>query len=115
VILAMSACRTSITEVYQSGGATAGVANGWGCEVAPSQATKYVAEISTGTNGQVTAKVRNVSSSVDTSFVTLIPLSASGTAATYSGTAQALFGWRCGLSGDGTTVNPKFLPGSCRG
>src|SRR5688500_19752259 len=32
VILAMSACRTSITEVYQSGGSLPGV-NGWGCEV----------------------------------------------------------------------------------
>jgi type IV pilus assembly protein PilA len=115
VILAMSACRTSITEVYQSGGASAGVANGWGCEVSTTQATKYVNEISTGTNGQVTAKVRNISTSVDGSFVTLIPLAGSGTAATYSGTAQALFGWRCGLGGDGTTVNPKFLPGSCRG
>ena len=30
VILAMSACRTSITEVYQSGGSGGGVANGWG-------------------------------------------------------------------------------------
>jgi type IV pilus assembly protein PilA len=115
VILAMSACRTSITEVYQSGGASAGVANGWGCEVSPSQATKYVAEISTSANGAVTAKVRSISSSVDTSFVTLVPLASSGTAATYSGTAQALFGWRCGASADNTTVNPKFLPGSCRG
>src|SRR2546422_1443530 len=31
VILAASACRTSITEVYQTGG-TAPAANGWGCE-----------------------------------------------------------------------------------
>jgi type IV pilus assembly protein PilA len=116
VILAMSACRTSITEVYQSGGTGAGVANGWGCEVSPSQATKYVAEISTSLNGAVTAKVRSISSSVDNSFVTLVPLSASGTPAVYAGTAQALFGWRCGQSTtDGTTVNPKFLPGSCRG
>ena len=115
VILAMSACRTSITEVYQSGGASAGVANGWGCEVSTTQATKYVAEISTGANGQVTAKVRNVSPSVDGSFVTLVPLASSGTPAAYTGTAQALFGWRCGASADNTNVNPKFLPGSCRG
>ena len=116
VILAMSSCRTSITEVYQSGGASAGVANGWGCEVAPSQATKYVAEISTSANGAVTAKVRSVSTSVDNSFVTLVPLASAGAPAAYSGTAQSLFGWRCGNSTpDGTTVNPKFLPGSCRG
>jgi len=33
VILVMSACRTSVTEVYQSGPAQAVPANGWGCEV----------------------------------------------------------------------------------
>ena len=32
VILAASACRTTITEVYQSGNADAAGANGWGCE-----------------------------------------------------------------------------------
>jgi len=75
-----------------------------------------VAEISTSANGAVTAKVRSVSTSVDNSFVTLVPLASAGTPSTYSGTAQALFGWRCGNSTpDGTTVNPKFLPGSCRG
>src|ERR671922_3119333 len=43
LILAMSSCRTSITEVYQSGGIASMAPNGWGCEVSPSQATKYVA------------------------------------------------------------------------
>src|SRR5437870_6159087 len=33
VILAMSSCRTSITEVYQSGPTTAPTVNGWGCEI----------------------------------------------------------------------------------
>jgi len=32
VILGMSACRTSITEVYQSGPANVVPAGGWGCE-----------------------------------------------------------------------------------
>src|SRR2546430_8605088 len=41
VILGMSACRTSITEVYQSGPGTAPGINGWGCEVGATQATKY--------------------------------------------------------------------------
>src|SRR6266581_791878 len=55
VILAMSACRTSITEVYQSGPTVAPVVNGWGCEVGATQATKYVAGIGTSVNGAVTA------------------------------------------------------------
>jgi len=115
IILAMSACRTSITEVYQSGGTGGGTANGWGCEVSPSQATKYVAEVATNANGGVTAKVKGISTSVDNSFVTLVPMKDASTVATYAGTASSLFGWRCGNSTDGTTVPGKYLPGSCRG
>ena len=117
VILGMSACRTSITEVYQSGPAIPPLANGWGCEVGPTQATKYVAGISTDANGLVTATVQNVSPSVNTSMVTLAPLSTSTTLATM-GTgvgSQTLYGWRCGLPSDGTNTPPKYLPGSCRG
>lgn len=115
VVLGMSACRTSITEVYQSGPATLPLDNGWGCEVAATQATKYVAEISTaGTTGVVTATITGISSSVNGSVVTLIPLSAAGKAATLStGNSQSLFGWTCG--GTGSNVNVKYLPGSCRG
>jgi len=28
---------------------------------------------------------------------------------------SGLFGWRCGASGDGTDLLPKYLPSSCRG
>jgi len=113
VILAMSACRTSITEVYQSGG-TAPTANGWGCEISAGTGTKYVASIATGANGAGTAVVQGINSSVDGSAVTLVPLSAAGTAAdSSSDMGTGLYGWTCG--GTGTTVLAKYLPGSCRG
>jgi type IV pilus assembly protein PilA len=116
VILGMSACRTSITEVYQSGPATVMAANGWGCEaIGVSQATKYVAQITTDPNGMVLATVQNISTSVQGSVVSLIPLATSATAATFTtGNSQSLFGWKCG-STPTTTVPGKFLPGSCRG
>ena len=114
VILAMSACRTSITEVYQSGPAVAPVANGWGCEMNATQATKYVASMSTSIDGAVTATVQNVSTSVNNSVVTLLPMSTSAAVAVFTtGNSQSLYGWTCG--GTGTTVPLKFLPGSCRG
>ena len=48
VILAASACRTTITEVYQSGNsASAPSANGWGCEVASGSGSKYVSSVTT--------------------------------------------------------------------
>ena len=113
VILGMSACRTSITEVYQSGAASTMLPDGWGCEVGATQQTKYVAGISTSANGVVTATVQNISTLVNNSLVTLIPLQTSSTPATYVGGSQTLYGWLCG--GTGTTVNLKYLPGSCRG
>src|ERR671923_221542 len=70
VILGMSACRTSITEVYQSGPATAPNPNGWGCEIGTTQSTKYVSGITTDQNGVVTASVQNISGSVNGSVVT---------------------------------------------
>jgi type IV pilus assembly protein PilA len=116
VILGMSACRTSITEVYQSGPTTLPGAGGWGCEIGATQATKYVAGIMTSGNGVVTATVQGISTSVNTSVVTLTPMSTASVLATMTaGNSQTLFGWRCGSSTDGTTVNPKYLPGSCRG
>lgn len=114
IILAMSACRTSITEVYQSGGTPPG-ANNWGCEAV---ASKYVASLTTDDDGIIRATVQNISASVDGSFVTLAPLIVDGNtvAKTASNMGQGLFGWRCGNStADGTTVPAKYLPGSCRG
>jgi type IV pilus assembly protein PilA len=116
VILGMSACRTSITEVYQSGGGVVAI-NGWGCEIDATQGSKYVKGISTSIDGKVTATVRSISTSVDSSVVTLVPLSKANTPAVFTANqAQSLFGWRCGDSAtDGTNVPAKFLPGSCRG
>jgi len=116
VILGMSACRTSITEVYQSGPSTLPGAGGWGCEISTTQGTKYVQQITTSADGVVTATVQNISGSVNGSVVTLSPLSTATVLATMTaGSSQALYGWRCGNSADGTNVPGKYLPGSCRG
>ena len=117
VILAMSSCRTSITEVYQSGPTTAPAPNGWGCEIlTASQMTKYVNGVTTTIDGGVKATVQGISTVVNTSVVTLIPLStATAPSVMTNGQSQTLYGWRCGLAADGTTVSPKYLPGSCRG
>ena len=117
VILAMSACRTSITEVYQSGPATAPVADAWGCEIlTASQQTKYVSAVHTDVNGVVKATVQGMSTVVNGSAVTLVPLSTSVAPSVMAGgSSQTLYGWRCGLTADGTNVPLKYLPGSCRG
>ena len=114
VILALSACRTSITEVYQSGGSPP-APNGWGCEAAAGT-SKYVAGISSDDNGLVTATVQGIAAAVNNTVVSLTPLSTSAGGALWgTNSGSGLFGWRCGASADGTTTSPKYLPGSCRG
>jgi type IV pilus assembly protein PilA len=123
VILAASACRTSITEVYQSGNASNPPgANGWGCEAGagtsnPSVTTKYVSAITTDADGIITVTAQGFNDSqIDGKVVTLVPLASAGTPAVFATDAgKALYGWRCGSSTDGTTIPAKFLPGSCRG
>jgi type IV pilus assembly protein PilA len=112
VMLAASACRTSITEVYQSGGSPPG-AGSWGCEGASS---KYVQTVATDDNGKVSVTVATslVPGNV---VVTLVPLvgNAPAVAANLSNGPIGINGWRCGLPADGTSVPSKYLPGSCRG
>src|SRR5881398_917927 len=79
-ILAMSACRTSITEIYQSGGSPPG-ANNWQCELSASTGTKYVAGLDTSVDGRVRVTVQGINSSVNGKFVTLTPLASANTPA----------------------------------
>jgi len=111
VILAVSACRASISEIYQTGGSAPG-ANSWGCETGV--ASKYVQKIVTDPNGAVTATITGIGTAVDGTVLTMVPLKAASTPATTpADMGSSLYGWMCG--GTGTTVNAKYLPSSCRG
>ena len=109
VILAMSACRTPVTELYQSGGTPPG-ANNWGCEGGTS---RYVGSLVTDDNGVVTATVNGVHSTVNGGTVTLIPMRGSSAATASADFGLGLNGWVCG--GTGTSVSTRHLPASCRG
>ena len=115
VLLAASACRTSITEIYQSGGSAPGI-NNWGCEAA-SQSSKYVSTIATSVDGKVVVTSTGVGAA--NGDITLVPLfdnSRALTATDLAGGPQKVFGWRCGSTLDGTAQSlHKYLPGSCRG
>ena len=125
VILAASACRTSITEVFQTNSsASLPAAGAWGCE-SLAQTSKYVALISTDARGAVQVTATGIGDpTIDGKFVTLVPVAA-GNVQINTGPGQnpplPLFAWICGnRAGVGgsalvTTVPSKFLPGSCRG
>ncbi len=113
VVLAASACRTSITEVFQSATALPAAGN-WGCEVTAGSGTKYVNSIATDATGMITVTVQGFGdSAIDGQVLTLKPFQ--DAAAKNVPTAGTTVGfWRCGNITDGTNVPPKFLPGSCK-
>ena len=116
VVLAASACRTTITEVFQASTGSLPTANNWGCE-SSTQTSKYVATVATSDAGVVTVTATGFGdTAIDGKALTLAPYSdAAGTTAmatTDAGKAVAV--WKCGpASSNG--VPAKFLPGSCRG
>jgi type IV pilus assembly protein PilA len=116
VVLAGSACRTTITEVYQSGSSTPS-ANGWGCE-ATTQSSKYVRSVQTSDAGVITVKATGFSdTTIDNMDITLTPYHDDSTVknpATTGHMGSPVYKWICGPA----STNPmpaKFLPGSCRG
>ena len=119
VILAASACRTTVTEVYQSvSSASLPAAGAWGCE-SSTATSKYVAAVATDAYGAVQVTVQGIGDAlIDAKFVTLVPANTAGTALPTGGSIGR---WVCGgttaigASTFVTTVPAKFLPGSCRG
>ena len=114
VVMAASACRTTITEVYQSGDAANPPAAGaWGCEN-PGSSSKYVDTLTTDDNGVVSVTARGFNNpDVDTKVLTLVPLAADGTTPkTAADIGTGVQAWACG--GTGTTIVAKYLPSSCR-
>ncbi len=111
VVLAASACRTSITETIQSATALP-AAGSWGCEVAAGSGSKYVNKIETTASGGIEVTTQGFGdATIDAKIVELKPFAdaAFTTAPAAGGTVAA---WRCGK---GTTSVPaKFLPGSCK-
>lgn len=114
VILAASACRTTITEVYQSGTQTQVQANNWGCE-ATTPPSKYVSQVVTDGNGWILVTVTGISADLNGGVVSLVPADSNNAGLTYSGGSQTVNRWICGSHAFGTTVRHNFLPGSCRG
>ena len=118
VVLAASACRTTITEVYQSAtsGATVG-ANNWGCEASGANgSSKYVKSIETDDKGVVTVTAQNVGDTqIDSKAITLTPYkddtNKMGGSTDFG---KSVFKWVCGPASSGGIAG-KFLPGSCRG
>ncbi len=110
VILAASACRTTITEVVQS--ATALPTPGsWGCEA--TTPSRYVALVTTGSpEGSIGVQARNFNDAlIDNGWVVLSPSAAQPVVA-----GSTIPAWTCGpATAPSMGISVRFLPGSCRG
>ena len=112
--LAASACRTTITEVYQSGSGTAPTANNWGCESA-SASSKYVASVATDADGVVTVTATGFNNTtIDGKSITLTPYKSATALITSADIGGSIFQWKCGPAAS-NAMPSKYLPGSCRG
>ncbi len=115
VVLAASACRTSITEVVQTT-TVLPTDNNWGCETSAAT-SQYVALISTDGVGTVTVTSQNLG--VGTLDVQMKPCNATGVT-TFADCTDIAAGdqvqqWVCGpTTATNTAGNTKYLPGSCR-
>lgn len=115
VVLAASACRTTITEVIQSTSASTLPAPGaWGCESSTPQ-SKYVASVATDNTGKVTVTAQGTNEpGIDAKTIDLVPYKSNTAAFTNTDVAITVYKWVCG-PGASNGMTAKFLPGSCRG
>jgi type IV pilus assembly protein PilA len=121
LILAASACRTSVTETVQSAAALP-VSGEWGCEsriAATHPITKYVQMIQTNAFGDIRVQVNTattppvINTALSGKYVILQP---SSTAAGYTApvVGAAIASWTCGPQTAQSPDISKYLPGSCR-
>ena len=121
-MLAASQCRTTISEVFQTGNsASQPGANGWGCEAsdATKPPSKYVSTVTTTADGAISVLLATDTSLSGASgtALTLVPMnSANATLSACDIGSTQVYPWRCGAHTDGTsTALQKYLPGSCKG
>jgi type IV pilus assembly protein PilA len=112
VVLALSQCRTRISDVYLSGSGPVG-ANTWGCEANTSgtdpSPTRYVKSITTDDNGEVTVNSQNLGAGIDGSII-LTPTDSAGNPLNSAMMPRQVSGFRCRPG----TLLPKYLPKDCK-
>ena len=113
-VLAASQCRTSVSETYQTATVAVASINGYGCETT-TQASKYVASVTTSVDGQITVLTMSTAGLLPAAAlgrtITLTPKTVGNvvmTMAAHIGQQVATFECKPG------TMDPRYLPGSCK-
>mgnify|MGYP003660855400 CR=1 FL=1 len=108
-VLALSQCRTSVSEIYQTSNAGPG-ANNWGCGEGVTS-TQYVSGLATDDDGIVTVTMQGTGeATIDGMTITLTPTDDAGTVLSAADIPTQVGGFVCA----GGTIADKYLPGSCK-
>jgi len=117
-ISALTACRTPVSEIFQSGSSGGTFPSEWGCEVASGKGSKYVDSIvvDAGIIKVLTAGAMG-DLRIAPKTITLAPLARSGQVMTEDDMGDPVFRWLCGAVADGTeeSFDVSLLPSTCRG
>jgi type IV pilus assembly protein PilA len=119
VVLAASSCRTTVTETVQSTTAGTLTATLFACDsgASGSKNSKYVQQVRVAADGAITVTADGSSTGIpqlgSNNVLTLIPYKSDTAVLTTSDVGINISKWVCG--GTGTTIDKKYLPGSCRG
>ncbi len=112
-ILAVSQCRTTVAEVYQTGTSAMTVnANEWGCGEG-NTSTQYVSDVATTAAGQIIVTLQNIDAAVDGSTISLTPVDSAGSPLATTSIPTQVSGFDCGPGATGG-VSGQYLPGSCK-
>jgi type IV pilus assembly protein PilA len=114
-ILATGQCRTMIVQLYESSPRGTRIdANNWGCAERLT-ATRYVASISTDSDGIITVTTSANISLGDAEGATFVlaPAKENGAFLTARDIPAKVFSFKC-RPGGATPIAPKYLPASCQ-
>lgn len=110
VLLAMTSCKTRVSESYLTLPDPPASGSGWGCE--PPATSRYVSALQTSTDGRIRVTVGNLDPTVNGLYVHLVPLRADGTAMTAAADlGNGVAHWLCGSD---TAQVRRVLPAECR-
>jgi type IV pilus assembly protein PilA len=116
-VIATSQCRAVVSEVYQTGSASAPPgSNGWGCEASTGQQSRYVATVRTDADGVIEVTLSSAPDLVDAAgkAIRLTPTTATGIPLAAASIGVTVVGsFQCGPA-SANPLDKKYLPGSCR-
>jgi type IV pilus assembly protein PilA len=114
-LVALTNCRTSVSETYVSGSAIP--PEDWGCNL--TSKSQYIEAISVDDDGVVKVQTSHLmgDARISVKDITLAPLNRSGQVMNADDSGDRVFRWRCGAVQDGTSdsLDKAFLPSTCRG